>query len=257
MSDRSKLQFILGTTDTGENVLYDFKSSGHALSIGETGSGQSSFMTGAFVTDIIRNYSPDQVKFVMIDTKFVQLSQYANIPHLLLPIITDINKAKEAINILLDEKQSRLDKFIEKGVADLDDYNEVADAKLPYIILLIPEIADLGTVADKDYFHNSLVNLLLLTHRLGIHLHLGTSHPSEQILPGILIANCAGRIVFKTSSEEDGNRLLFGQSRADKLETPGELYYSNPNNAAPIKLRAAYVPYADIESVVQRVKGSS
>lgn len=256
MSNRSKLQFIVGTSDTGEDVLFDFKSSGHALSVGETGSGQSSFMTGAFVTEIIQNYTPDQVKFVMINTKFLQLSQYANIPHLLQPIVTDINKAREVIKSLLDEKRSRFNMFIESGVRDLDEYNAKEATQLPRIILLIPEIAVFGATADKDFFHYSLVDLCQQTYRHGIHLHLGASQPSKETVPGVIIANIDGRIVFKVSSEEYSSRLLPDRARADKLTVPGEFYYSDWTRG-PIKLKAPYVSNADIETIVQKVNSRS
>lgn len=253
MDERSKLEFLVGTSDSGEDISFNFKSSGHVLSVGEVGSGQSSFIEGAFVTDIIQNYSPDQVKLVMIDTKFVQLNQYATIPHLLRPIVTDVDTAKEALQSLLDEKQSRLDKFTESGVTNLDEYNAKEDTQLPSIILLIPEIADFSITTDKEFFHTSLVNLCLLTNRLGIHVHLGTSLPNETILPGILIANIVGRLVFRLSSEEYSDRLLFGRAKADNLSSPGELFYSNHTHIEPIKLKAPYVSNADIETIVQKV----
>lgn len=146
MIDKTKLQFLVGTADNGETVYGDFQTTGHFISSGHVGSGHASYDEGAFVTFLIQNYTPDDLQFIMIDPKMVQLTPYEGIPHLLQPVIFNPEDARDAVVDLLGEMDRRFNLLADSGVKNITEHNARSDDKLPFIILLCTEIADLMMV---------------------------------------------------------------------------------------------------------------
>jgi S-DNA-T family DNA segregation ATPase FtsK/SpoIIIE len=151
MKDGSILQFLVGTTDSGESIYGDFQKTGHFISSGHVGSGHASYDEAAFVTNLLQNYSPDELQFVMIDPKIVQLTPYEGIPYLWRPLVLNPDDAFSAVKDLLDEMERRFDLLMDAGVNTIAEYNAKADEKMPFIILLATEIADLMMV-NGEFF---------------------------------------------------------------------------------------------------------
>jgi S-DNA-T family DNA segregation ATPase FtsK/SpoIIIE len=254
-ADKATLKFAIGKNESGELIYGDFREIGHFLSSGCTGSGHASFDEGAFVTNLIQNYSPTELKFVMIDPKQVQLLPYEEIPHLLMPVTYTPEKSKEAVQYLLDEVESRFDLLSKAHVKNIDEHNLHSAERLPFIILLIPEIADLMMI-DKDFYLQAFLQFAMKSRAVGVHIYLGTQRPSEDVLPGELVAMITGKLIFKTASKKDSDYLLYEQARADRLDKQGELYYMG-QDLKPMKLQAEYVSDEQIVKIVDEVKAKA
>jgi S-DNA-T family DNA segregation ATPase FtsK/SpoIIIE len=249
---RVTLKFAIGKDESGELIYGDFREIGHFLSSGCTGSGHASFDEGAFVTNLIQNYSPTELKFVMIDSKQVQLLPYEETPHLLMPVAYSPEKAKEAVQHLLDEVESRFELLSKARVKNIEEYNLHSAQRLPFIILLIPEIADLMMI-DREFYSHAFLQFAMKSRAVGIHIYLGTQRPSEDVLPGELVAMITGKLIFKTASKKDSDYLLYEQARADQLDKQGELYYMG-QDLKPIKLQAEYVSDEEILKIVENLR---
>jgi DNA segregation ATPase FtsK/SpoIIIE-like protein len=254
-ADKATLKFAIGKSESGELIYGDFREIGHFLSSGCAGSGHASFDEGAFVTNLIQNYSPTELKLVMIDPKQVQLLPYEEIPHLLMPVAYTPEKSKEAVQRLLDEVESRFDLLSKAHAKNIDEYNLHSVERLPFIVLLIPEIADLMMI-DKEFYSHAFLQFAMKSRAVGIHIYLGTQRPSGDVLPGELAAMIFGKLIFKTASKKDSDHLLFEQARADQLDKQGELYYMG-EVLKPIKLRAEYVSDEQIVKIVDDVKAKA
>lgn len=254
LSEGETLQFLIGTTVSGKTVYGDFRKTGHFISSGQTGSGHASYDEGAFVTSLIQAYSPKELRFIMIDPKQVQLSPYKDIPHLLRPVIHTPDEAKDAVRDLLDWTDARFNILVKAKVKDIVEYNQQATERLPYIILLIPEIADLMMVDDK-FYTDAFLQFAMISKAVGIHIYLGTQRPSNDVLPDELIGMISGRLVFRLANKIDSDNLLAGQAQAHMLKNQGELYYMD-QYMRPIKLKANYVSDEQITEIVKSVKGT-
>ena len=255
MIDKTKLQFLVGTTDSGETVYGDFQTTGHFISSGHVGSGHASYDEGAFVTNLLQNYSPDELQFVMIDPKMVQLTPYEGIPHLRVPVIYTPADAKSAVEDLLEEVGRRFELFATNGVMNITEYNAKASEKLPFIILLGTEIADLMMV-DGEFYGRAFSLLAMKARATGIHMYIATQRPSSDVLLDVLVGGIFGRLVFAVASKTDSEWLL-GESGAELITEQGRLIFND--NVANVKLsvKAAYVTDEEVMKIVESIKGQT
>lgn len=252
MSNNTKLQFLVGTSDDGQDVYGDFQQTGHFISCGHVGSGHASYDEGAFVTYLLQNYSPEELKFVMIDPKMVQLTMYEGIPHLLRPVVNTPEDAKSAVGELLEEMDRRFNLFADAGVNTISEYNAKSDEKLPFIILLGTEIADLMMI-DGEYYAHAFSLFAMKARAIGIHLYLATQRPSAEVLTDVMLGSIFGRIVFAVASDVDSERLLYG-SEAHNITEQGRLIFADFVADERKSVKAAYVPDDEIMKIVEKLK---
>ena len=253
MNDATKLQFLVGSTDDGETVYGDFQKTGHFISSGHVGSGHASYDEGAFVTNLLQNYSPDHLQFVMIDPKMVQLTPYEGIPYLWRPLAQTPEAAKLAVNDLLSEMDKRFELFADSGVNTITEYNAQFEEKLPFIILLGTEIADLMMV-DGEFYARAFSLFAMKARAVGIHMYLATQRPSAEVLTDVMLGSIFGRIVFAVASDADSERLLYG-SEAHKITEQGRLIFADLVADERKSVKAPYVSDEEVVKIVQSVKG--
>lgn len=251
MNDGAKLQFLVGTTDDGKTIYGDFQKTGHFISAGHVGSGHSSYDESAFVTNLLQNYSPDELQFVMIDPKMVQLTPYEGISYLWRPLVLTPDAAKTAVSDLLEEVDRRCDLFANSGVDSITAYNAQASEKLPFIILLGTEIADLMMV-DGEFYSRAFSMMAMKAGATGIHMYLATQRPSADVLPDVLLGGTFGRLVFAVASAVDSERLL-GKADAEQFTEQGRLIFVDGVSNAKVSVKA---PYVSDEEVVKIVEGT-
>lgn len=245
------MRFYIGLNDEGEEVYGDFNVSGSFLSTGSTGSGHASFDEGAFVTYLIQNYTSDSLKFVMIDTKQLQLLPYEDIPHLWRPVAYRPDDAKNVINELIDETNRRYDLFSSQDAKNLEEYNDRSADKLPVIILFIPEIVDLMMV-DREFYEKSFVWLTQRARMVGIHLYISTQNLNENMLSDVLLARLPGRLVFGTTTAADSERLL-GTADAASIREPGRLLFADQVDNPTQYVTANYVTDAEVADITENM----
>lgn len=233
------LSFPVGKDEAGKFYIADFHNLPHIMAAGQTGSGKSSFTEGALIASLIYRNSPDDLKLILIDPKFVQFSQYNGIPHLLRPVINESKQAKEAVKWLVDEMDRRFDILTVSNTMNIDQYNTSGIGHMPHILLIIDEVSDLMMV-DGNYYKKAFISLLQKSRATGIHLYIGTSSPREDVLPGLLRANFVTRIAFATTSAKD-SKTLIDTSGAEKLLGRGDLLMSTLASPTPLHLQAPYV----------------
>lgn len=247
MNDSTSLQFLIGTTDDGKKVYGDFKKSGHFISSGHVGSGHASYDEAAFVTNLLQNYSPDELLFVMIDPKQVQLTPYEGISYLWRPLSLTPEDAKSTVTDLIEEIDRRFELFSEAGINKIAEYNAKIEDKLPFIILLCTEIADLMMV-DNKFYRDAFNKIWMLGQTVGIHMYIATQRPSEDVLPGELMGGVSGRLVFAVASASDSEWLL-GESGAEKITQQGRLIFAESVVAPKQNVMAANVSDEEVMRV--------
>lgn len=252
MNDGTSLQFLVGTTDDDKTVYGDFKKSGHFISSGHVGSGHASYDEAAFVVNLLQNYSPDELQFVMIDPKQVQLTPYEGISYLWRPLSMTPEDAKSAVTDLLEEIDRRFELFRAAGVNKIGEYNAQNDDKLPFIILLCTEIADLMMVDDK-FYRDAFNRIWMLGQAVGIHMYIATQRPSEDVLPSELMGGVSGRLVFAVASASDSEWLL-GEPGAEKITQQGRLIFAESAVAPKQNVMAAYVSDEEVMRLVESIK---
>lgn len=254
MNDGTKLQFLVGTTDDGETVYGDFQKTGHFISSGHVGSGHASYDEGAFVTHLLQNYSPDELQFVMIDPKMVQLTPYEGIPYLWRPLVLTPDDAKVAVTDLLSEMERRFDLFSNAGVSTIVEYNAQSDDQLPFIILLGTEIADLMMV-DGEFYGRAFSLMAMKARATGIHMYLATQRPSVDVLPDVLLGGTFGRLIFAVASAVDSERLL-GEAGAETITEQGRLIFADYVSNIQKSVKAPYVSDEEVTKIVESIKGN-
>lgn len=253
-SAKGSLLFPIGKDDSGKFVIADLHKLPHIMAGGQTGSGKSNFTEGTLILSLLNRYSADDLKLVLIDPKMVQFTQYNGIPHLLRPVITTPEDSKNAIDWLVSEMESRFTILAESGHKDIDEYNSSSKEHLPFIVLIIDEVADLMMV-DGEYYQKSFIKLLQKSAAVGIHLYIGTSRLSEDVLPRLLRANFVTRIAFKTTSKVDSEALV-GAEGAEDLLGRGDLLFSSLDTPKPIRLQAPYVSDKETADITEKLKNS-
>ena len=253
----SKLSVALGKDVAGSAVIANIAKMPHVLIAGSTGSGKS-VCINTIITSIIYNSKPSEVKLVMVDPKVVELSVYNGIPHLLIPVVTDPKKAAGALAWAVQEMDNRYNLFAEKGVRDLIGYNKAAEhegaGKLPQIVIIIDELADLMMVAAKEV-EESICRLAQKARAAGMHLVIATQRPSVDVITGLIKANVPSRIAFAVSSQVD-SRTILDQVGAEKLLGKGDMLYFPSGASKPTRVQGAFVSDEEVEQIVNFVKSN-
>ncbi|MFR7634498.1 MAG: DNA translocase FtsK 4TM domain-containing protein [Lachnospirales bacterium] len=255
---KSKLAFALGKDVAGEEVVTDIAKMPHVLIAGATGSGKS-VCINTLIASIIYKAKPSEVKLVMVDPKVVELSVYNGIPHLLIPVVTDPKKAAGALAWAVQEMENRYSLFASKNVRDIKGYNEELDKegsteKLPQIVIIIDELADLMMVSSKEV-EDSICRLAQKARAAGMHLVIATQRPSVDVITGIIKANIPSRISFAVSSQVD-SRTILDMAGAEKLLGKGDMLFYPAGAAKPTRVQGAFISDKEVEKVVDFVKAN-
>lgn len=255
-NSKSKLTMALGKNVAGEVVITDISKMPHILIAGSTGSGKS-VCINTLITSIIYKAKPSEVKLVMIDPKVVELSIYNGIPHLLIPVVTDPKKAAGALAWAVQEMVNRYSLFAKKGVRDIKGYNaelekEEGGEKLPQIVIIIDELADLMMVAPNDV-EDAICRLAQMARAAGMHLVIATQRPSVDVITGIIKANIPSRIAFAVSSGVD-SRTILDMVGAEKLLGKGDMLFSPIGISKPVRVQGAFVSDKEVEKIVDYIK---
>ncbi|GEB75953.1 DNA translocase FtsK [Sporolactobacillus inulinus] len=258
----SKLTIGLGRDISGEPILADLNRMPHLLVAGATGSGKSVCINGIIITLLMRT-KPSEVKLFMIDPKMVELNVYNGIPHLLTPVVTDPAKAALGLKNVLGEMERRYELFSESGTRNLESYNEAVrkfnkeheekQPLMPYIVVIIDELADLMMVASKDV-EETVTRLAQMARAAGIHLIIATQRPSVDIITGVIKANIPSRIAFSVSSMMD-SRTILDSGGAEKLLGKGDMLFLPIGASKPVRIQGAFLSDQEVEAVVQHVVG--
>lgn len=242
-------EFVLGIDKKGEMINIDLNHTPHILIAGSTGSGKSNFIHYMLGTLLAKN-TPKTLKLILVDTKLVELTLYENIPNLLEAVITSVDEILPALDRLDKEINSRLIEFRKNKVRNIEEYNSKSSVKLPSILLVIDELADLLT--RDDLVSQKLIKIINVSRATGMHLILATQRPSSDVIPGNIKANISCRIAFKTSSNVDSHVIL-GQGGAELLNTIGDVLYKPVDQD---ELIAAHTPLMPIESIKKIIQDS-
>lgn len=254
--NNSKLAVAIGKDITGRCIVADMSKMPHVLIAGATGSGKS-VCINTIIMSVLYKASPSDVKMVMIDPKAVELTCYNGIPHLLIPVVTDPKKAAGALNWAVVEMVNRYKAFSEKGVRDIMGYNaaivkENPEGRLPQILIIIDELADLMMVAKNDV-EDAICRLSQMARAAGMHLVVATQRPSVDVITGVIKANIPSRIAFAVSSQVD-SRTILDMAGAEKLLGQGDMLYSPIGASKPIRVKGTFVSVNEVETVVDFVK---
>ncbi len=256
--NESKLSIALGKDVAGNVQLADISKMPHILIAGSTGSGKS-VCINTIITSIIYHAKPSEVKFVMVDPKVVELSVYNGIPHLLIPVVTDPRKAAGALAWAVQEMDNRYNLFAQKGVRDLKGYNKAIEkeeeiGKLPQIVIIVDELADLMMVAKNDV-EDAICRLAQKARAAGMHLVIATQRPSVDVITGLIKANVPSRIAFAVSSQVD-SRTILDSVGAEKLLGKGDMLYFPAGAPKPSRVQGAFVTDEEVEKIVDFIKSN-
>ncbi len=252
---KSKLCFALGKDTAGEVCVGDIAKMPHMLIAGATGSGKS-VCINSIIVSILYKAKPSEVKMIMVDPKMVELSGYNGIPHLLIPVVTDPKKAAGALNWAVQEMENRYKLFAEIGVKDLKGYNAEMESKeggnkLPQIVIIIDELADLMMVAPNDV-EDAICRIAQKARAAGMHLVIATQRPSVDVITGIIKANVPSRIAFTVSSQVD-SRTILDMVGAEKLLGKGDMLYFPVGESKPLRMQGTFVSEKEIENIVASI----
>ncbi|WP_016936074.1 FtsK/SpoIIIE family DNA translocase [Bacillus siamensis] len=256
----AKLLIGLGRNISGEAVLAELNKMPHLLVAGATGSGKSVCVNG-IITSILMRAKPHEVKMMMIDPKMVELNVYNGIPHLLAPVVTDPKKASQALKKVVNEMERRYELFSHTGTRNIEGYNdhikrsnaeeEVKQPELPYIVVIVDELADLMMVASSDV-EDSITRLSQMARAAGIHLIIATQRPSVDVITGVIKANIPSRIAFSVSSQTD-SRTILDMGGAEKLLGRGDMLFLPVGANKPVRVQGAFLSDEEVEHVVDHV----
>ena len=256
-SKKMEIPVVLGKDITGEAQILDLALTPHLLIAGSTGSGKS-VCVNAIILSILYKRSPEDVRLILIDPKIVELKLYNDIGHLLAPVITEPKKAFQALQYCLCEMERRYSLLDGMGVRDIKSYNKrikerlIATEKLPYLVVIIDEFADLMATTGKE-LESTVARLCAMSRAVGIHLVLATQRPSIDVITGLIKANIPSRIAFMVASKMD-SRIIIDQMGAEKLLGRGDMLYSSATDPFPVRIQGAFVSEEDVERVVSHVK---
>lgn len=257
--DESKLMVTLGKNIMGKPIYCEINKTPHLLVAGSTGSGKS-VCINSIIVSILMRAKPDEVKFVLVDPKKVELSMYNGVPHLLIPVVTDPRKANIALKKIVAEMEKRYDLFEASGTKNIAGYNLYLEKKnenlpdsekikkLPYIVVIIDELADLMLVAAKEV-EDSIMRITQMARAAGIHLIVATQRPSTDVITGVVKANIPSRISFAVSSSID-SRTILDMTGAEKLLGKGDMLFLPQGENTPIRVQGTFISDEDIKKVV-------
>ncbi|MCL5003820.1 MAG: DNA translocase FtsK [Patescibacteria group bacterium] len=253
-SNKGKLTVAMGLDVGGQPVLADLARMPHVLIAGSTGSGKSTLVHAMLATLLFRN-SPEELKFILVDTKRVELTEYNDIPHLLAPVITEPEKVLSALKWAVAEMERRYRLFQNARARNIDSYNELSGFQaLPYIVILVDEMADMMQMAPVEV-EKVVCRLAQMARATGIHLVLSTQRPSVDVLTGLIKANIPARIAFNVTSQID-SRVIIDQSGAEKLLGRGDMLYLPPESSKPVRIQGVYVSPAELSALVDYLKNT-
>ncbi|MDB4867808.1 MAG: translocase FtsK [Cohnella sp.] len=257
---QNKLTVAFGRDISGQPIVGNLAKMPHLLVAGATGSGKSVCING-IITSILYKAKPDEVKFLMIDPKMVELNVYNGIPHLLAPVVTDPRRASLALKKIVVEMEKRYEKFSKSATRNIEGYNALMmsgdnpDGVLPYIVVLVDELADLMMVAAGDV-EDSITRLAQMARAAGIHLIIATQRPSVDVITGVIKANIPSRIAFGVSSQVD-SRTILDMVGAEKLLGRGDMLFLPMGSSKPIRVQGAFLSDSEVEAVVSHARGQA
>ncbi len=247
----SNLIAALGKDVSGRNIVYDIAKMPHLLVAGATNSGKSVCLNTIIVSLLYQN-NPADLRFIMVDPKRVELPMYNGIPHLLTPVITEVNKTVNALRWCLNEMDRRYEILNQASKKNIQTYNQSSKERMPYIVFVIDELADLMVAASKD-IEGSIIRLTQMSRAVGIHLILATQRPSVDVITGLIKANTPSRIAFSVASLVDSKTIL-DTSGAEKLLGKGDMLFSTAELSKPRRIQGAYVDDNEILAIVNYIK---
>lgn len=258
------LEIPLGKAVNGTARAFDLSKMPHLLVAGSTGSGKSVAVNG-IIASILMKARPDQVKFMMVDPKMVELSVYNDIPHLLIPVVTNPRKASKALQKVVDEMENRYELFAKVGVrniagfnAKVEEFNSQSEYKqipLPLIVVIVDELADLMMVASKEV-EDAIIRLGQKARAAGIHMILATQRPSVDVISGLIKANVPSRVAFAVSSGTD-SRTILDENGAEKLLGRGDMLFKPIDENHPVRLQGSFISDDDVERIVNFIKAQA
>ena len=258
------LEIPLGKAVNGTARAFDLSKMPHLLVAGSTGSGKSVAVNG-IIASILMKARPDQVKFMMVDPKMVELSVYNDIPHLLIPVVTNPRKASKALQKVVDEMENRYELFAKVGVrniagfnAKVEEFNSQSEYKqvpLPLIVVIVDELADLMMVASKEV-EDAIIRLGQKARAAGIHMILATQRPSVDVISGLIKANVPSRVAFAVSSGTD-SRTILDENGAEKLLGRGDMLFKPIDENHPVRLQGSFISDDDVERIVNYIKAQA
>ncbi|HLV09913.1 MAG TPA: DNA translocase FtsK, partial [Halanaerobiales bacterium] len=251
--NRGKLNLGLGMGIDGKPIIADLTGMPHLLVAGATGSGKS-VCINTIITSILYKATPDEVKFILIDPKKVELIAYKGLPHLFAPVVTDPKKASSVLKLVVEEMEKRYELFSETRTRGITSYNKSVnnDDKLSYIVVVIDELSDLMMVAASEVEDN-ICRLAQMARAAGIHLVIATQRPSVDVITGLIKANIPSRISFSVSSQTD-SRTILDMGGAEKLLGKGDMLFFPSGSQKPKRVQGAFIDNHEISSVVDFVK---
>ena len=263
--DKKLLEIPLGKAVNGSVRTFDLAKMPHLLVAGSTGSGKSVAVNG-IIASILMKARPDEVKFMMVDPKMVELSVYNDIPHLLIPVVTNPRKASRALQKVVDEMENRYELFSKVGTRNIAGYNakvaeynasqpEYKQIPLPLIVVIVDELADLMMVASKEV-EDAIIRLGQKARAAGIHMILATQRPSVDVISGLIKANVPSRIAFAVSSGTD-SRTILDENGAEKLLGRGDMLFKPIDENHPVRLQGSFISDEDVERIVTFVKNQA
>ena len=253
---KSRVAFAVGKDIGGNCIVGDIARLPHVLIAGTTGSGKS-VCTNSLIISLLYKSTPDEVRFIMVDPKMVELAPYNGIPHLLIPVVTDPKKAAGALQWAVFEMMKRYKTFSENGVKKLEEYNKLAAVredleKLPSVVVVIDELADLMLVAAKEV-EESICRVAQMGRAAGVHLVIATQRPSADVITGLMKANIPSRIAFAVASSLE-SRIILDTTGAEKLVGKGDMLYAPLGEGKPTRVQGCFISPEEIEDVVSYVK---
>ncbi|WP_147532651.1 DNA translocase FtsK [Bacillus marasmi] len=259
-NNQSPLTAALGLDISGKPVVTDLRKMPHGLIAGATGSGKS-VCINSILTSLLYKADPHEVKLLLIDPKMVELAPYNYIPHLVSPVITDVKAATAALKWAVEEMERRYELFVHTGVREISRFNELAEEakrysdKLPYILIVIDELADLMMVAPGDV-EEAICRIAQKARACGIHLIIATQRPSVDVITGLIKANIPTRIAFSVSSQID-SRTIIDIAGAEKLLGRGDMLFLENGTSKPVRLQGTYISDTEIDDVVEHVRSQA
>ena len=253
---KSSVAFAVGKDISGKNIVGNISKLPHVLIAGTTGSGKS-VCTNSLIVSMLYKSTPEEVRFIMVDPKMVELAPYNGIPHLLIPVVTDPKKAAGALQWAVYEMMKRYKMFSEHGVKDLASYNKIAAAddtlkKLPSVVVVIDELADLMLVAAKEV-EESICRVAQMGRAAGMHLVIATQRPSADVITGLMKANIPSRIAFAVASAME-SRIILDTAGAEKLVGRGDMLYAPLGEGKPKRVQGCFITDDEVQSVVDFIK---
>ncbi|PJZ58006.1 DNA translocase FtsK [Leptospira barantonii] len=256
---KKDLSILIGKDISGKLVSIDLNKLPHLLVAGTTGSGKSVCLN-SMISSLVVHLSPEEVRFIMIDPKMVELTLYEDIPHLLMPVITDPKKATRALSWAIQEMEARYHSVSKLKCRDFKAYNEKVEQgahrdgykKMPYIVIFIDELADLMMVSGKD-LEDGITRITQKSRAVGIHLIMATQRPSVDVITGLIKANCPARMAFHVAQKTD-SKIILDQNGAESLLGKGDFLYKSPTAADLVRIQSPYVSEEEIEKIVEEAR---